>query len=75
MYDILVNFPKQIKDAIKIGEKSPTFNNPLTSKNFVVLGMGGSAIGGDLVKSFVSTLPDCKMFICLLTAIIRLIFQ
>jgi len=60
MYDILVNFPKQIKDAIKIGEKSPTFNNPLTSKNFVVLGMGGSAIGGDLVKSFVSTLPDCK---------------
>ncbi len=60
MYDILLNFPKQIKDAIKIGKKSPTFNIPVKSKNFVVLGMGGSAIGGDLVKSFVSTLPDCK---------------
>jgi len=60
MYDILLNFPKQIKDAVKIGKKSPTFNNPVKSKKFVVLGMGGSAIGGDLVKSFVSTLPDCK---------------
>ncbi|NLO19826.1 MAG: bifunctional phosphoglucose/phosphomannose isomerase [Ignavibacteria bacterium] len=60
MYKILLNFPQQFEDAVDLGKNAPTFPKPLKSKHFVVLGMGGSAIGADLVKSFLSSLPDSK---------------
>ncbi len=56
MFAILKNFPAQIEDAINIGKKAPGFPNKIESKNFVILGMGGSAIGGDLIRSYSSVL-------------------
>lgn len=52
MFSVLKNFPNQVKEAIEIGEKAPLFKNADAPKKFTVLGMGGSAIGGDLLRSF-----------------------
>ena len=56
VFDILLNFHKQIKEAIKIGEQisfdNTTLENISKTKNIAILGMGGSAIGGDLIKSY-----------------------
>ncbi len=54
MFDVLKSFPEQVKEAVLIGEKSEGFPNKPQSKHFVVLGMGGSAIGGDLLGSYLS---------------------
>ncbi|MFH1052547.1 MAG: bifunctional phosphoglucose/phosphomannose isomerase [bacterium] len=54
MFDVLKSFPKQVKEAVLIGEKSEGFPNKPNSKHFVVLGMGGSAIGGDLLASYLA---------------------
>lgn len=61
MSDILKNFHKQIKEAIDIG-KSFNFGgfDYAGLKNIVINGLGGSAIGGDLIRSFThynSTIP------------------
>ncbi|TAL70584.1 MAG: bifunctional phosphoglucose/phosphomannose isomerase [Bacteroidetes bacterium] len=51
MFEVLKNFPQQIKDAIDIGKKiKPDFK--INTNKIIILGMGGSAIGGDLLKSY-----------------------
>lgn len=53
MYDLILKFPSQIEDAFKIAESvSISKIDPNKVKNIVVAGMGGSAIGGDLVRSY-----------------------
>lgn len=54
MMDTLIEqFPSQIKEAIDIASRT-TFNDHQQSINKVVLiGMGGSGIGGDIVKNFI----------------------
>ncbi|MCX7879429.1 MAG: hypothetical protein N2517_02085 [Ignavibacteria bacterium] len=49
MFGVLRDFPKQVETAIEIGLKAPCFNNNNT--RFVILGIGGSAIAGDIVKA------------------------
>ena len=60
MMDVFIKeFPKQLKIAMEIGEKA-TFtkhNHPI--HNIVVLGMGGSGIGGDFVSEFI--IEHCKI--------------
>ena len=54
MRKLLVEFPNQIEDAVRIGKK---FSSPLKAssiENIVVTGLGGSAIGGDLLRSYLS---------------------
>lgn len=51
MYSVLVEFPRQLLDAKKIGESINKENLENIDK-VLVLGMGGSAIGGDLVKDY-----------------------
>ncbi len=49
MFGVLKAFPEQIKNSIEIAQ------NPLKFKPFnklIILGMGGSAIGGDLLNTF-----------------------
>src|SRR3989338_7857564 len=54
MKGVLTSFPKQCREAltlskgIKIGRRV---------SNILVLGLGGSGIGGDILKSIVQTLP------------------
>jgi len=55
MLDILMHMPDQLRRAQAIGN---TFKIPHGFKNFtsvVFLGVGGSAIGGDVIKSYLDT--------------------
>lgn len=55
MAELLRNFPEQVEDALQIGED---FEVPRSLKGsvrkVVFIGMGGSAIGGDIIRSFLS---------------------
>ena len=54
MLDVIEKFPEQVEEAIKIGKdalseiKQGTFKN---IKNVIITGMGGSAIGGEMIAS------------------------
>ena len=50
MYKVIRDFPKQVAEAIKIGDKAPALARK--SNDFLILGMGGSAIGGDILASY-----------------------
>ncbi|MEJ5245683.1 MAG: bifunctional phosphoglucose/phosphomannose isomerase [Bacteroidota bacterium] len=53
MFQVLLDFPEQIKEAIEIAQNCHTFKNTdILPTKFLILGMGGSAIGGDLLRSF-----------------------
>lgn len=52
MYNVLLTFPEQVRHAISIGDEAPGFSRVPKSPHYVVLGLGGSAIGGDLVRSY-----------------------
>lgn len=69
MIELLEEFPQKMRDALRLGEEFtiPTdlLPNPATTtttvtitaqsfKNIVVLGMGGSAIGGDLLSEYLA---------------------
>ena len=59
IFEVIKNFPSQLEQSIEIG-KSIIIKNIDKSKikNIVVTGLGGSAIGGDLVKLYTKdTLP------------------
>lgn len=67
MYQTIKDFPKQVASAIEIGKNCPLFNSVGTPKNFVIIGMGGSAIGGDLLRSYCAALPGAghlRMEVC-----------
>ncbi len=50
MYDLIKEFPEQLRKAIEIGEKA-SFKTTFTSiKNVVVSGLGGSGIGGNILS-------------------------
>ncbi len=51
MFDVLVNFNKQITEAVNIGNNITLKENYPDVKNIIICGMGGSAIGGDLLRS------------------------
>jgi len=69
MIELLEEFPQKMRDALRLGEEfsvptnflpASTSNSVSTSaftgnfKNIVVLGMGGSAIGGDLLSDYLA---------------------
>ena len=60
MFDILKNFPNQVREAMNLEEEFPAFKEGLQSNDFIILGMGGSAIGGDLIKTYFNNLDGAK---------------
>ena len=68
MIELLEEFPLKMRDALRLGEKftiptgflptpTPTAFTSISAqsfKNIVVLGMGGSAIGGDLLSDYLA---------------------
>ena len=56
MYNRIFDLPEQMEEALKISKnwKINTDDFP-EIKNIVVIGMGGSAIGGDLVRSYLAS--------------------
>lgn len=65
MYDVIYNFPSQFEDALKRTKetKLPGWERKLI-RNIVVAGLGGSAIGGDLVRSYLAEKIDIPFLIC-----------
>jgi glucose/mannose-6-phosphate isomerase len=49
MYSVLLDFPAQVMEALEIGEKAKPM---ATATDFLILGMGGSAIGGDILATY-----------------------
>jgi glucose/mannose-6-phosphate isomerase len=54
MYGWIKGFPQQVEKAVEIGKRSPISLNAKGVRNIVVTGLGGSAIGGDLVRSYLA---------------------
>ncbi len=52
MRKLLVDFPKQIEDAVLIGDSRVAPFRARALNNIVLTGLGGSAIGGDLLRSY-----------------------
>ncbi|MEW6412071.1 MAG: bifunctional phosphoglucose/phosphomannose isomerase [Candidatus Zixiibacteriota bacterium] len=65
MYNAIFDLPEQMAEALKIA-RSWKFNRGdfADIKNIVVIGMGGSAIGGDLVRSLLSPMLLVPFEIC-----------
>ncbi len=49
MLKLLLSFPQQFEEALQIGKKFDHKFDPLKIEQLVFAGMGGSAIGGDLI--------------------------
>lgn len=52
MYDLIKQFPQQVREAIEIGAAAELELNSQNIHNIVVLGLGGSAFGGEIVKDY-----------------------
>lgn len=50
MYEVLKNFPKQVREAVDIGAQATYFHDSSRFRTLVFSGMGGSAIAGDLLR-------------------------
>src|SRR4051812_26687774 len=54
MKDLVQNFPKQLKEAIEIGEHSKLQTSSFKPQAVLITGLGGSGIGGTIVSEIVS---------------------
>jgi glucose/mannose-6-phosphate isomerase len=54
MYNCLLEFPKQVQQGYEIGKTAGIRLKVGGITNIVVTGLGGSAIGGDLLRSYLS---------------------
>src|SRR6266852_3822104 len=54
MRKLLMEFPRQIEDAVRIGKSTRVSIKASSIRNIVVTGLGGSAIGGDVLRSYAS---------------------
>ena len=53
MFSVLTDFSRQIREACDIGNGIELKDNFSQVKNIIICGMGGSAIGGDLLRSLI----------------------
>lgn len=54
MEALIAGFPQQLAEAIELGENNPISPNAQEVRNVVITGLGGSGIGGRLVKALTS---------------------
>jgi glucose/mannose-6-phosphate isomerase len=52
MFSILSAFPEQIAEAFEIGSNIEPSKDLSSVQNIIITGLGGSAIGGDLLRSY-----------------------
>lgn len=53
LFDVLANFSSQIKEAYEIGKSINPDKSYKEINNIIITGLGGSAIGGDLLRSYI----------------------
>jgi glucose/mannose-6-phosphate isomerase len=60
MFNVIKEFPQQVRAALEIGESfdAPDFSS--VPKKVLLLGMGGSAIGGDILRSYLAGTHGAK---------------
>lgn len=54
MYQLIRDFPKQVEEAVVIGKQGKIRLNTKGINKILLTGLGGSAIGGDLLRSYLS---------------------
>lgn len=54
MRSLILNFPRQVEEAVAIGGAAKVKFPISKINNIVVSGLGGSAIGGDLLRSYLA---------------------
>lgn len=65
MMDVFIQeFPKQLKTALEIGEQATLSKHSQPIQHIVVLGMGGSGIGGNFVAEFVEQYCSVPFLSC-----------
>ena len=64
MFESIWNFPNNLQDAISLGNKLDLKNDYSDVKNIVIAGMGGSAIGGDIVSVLENTNIKIPYVVC-----------
>lgn len=65
MYDRIYDFPSQFEDALRLTRATPIPDWDKSKIDKIVLaGLGGSAIGGDLVRSYLADRLGIPIFIC-----------
>jgi len=52
MRNLILNFPKQVEEAITIGESAKIKIKTKNIAHIIISGLGGSAIGGDLIRAY-----------------------
>ncbi len=55
MFSLLRDFPSQVREALIIGANADIRLRTTGIRHIVVCGLGGSAIGGDLLRSYLAT--------------------
>ena len=55
MYQLIKDFPTQAREAIRIGKEARLSLSVRGIREIVLCGLGGSAIGGDLLKSYLGS--------------------
>jgi glucose/mannose-6-phosphate isomerase len=53
MKELIANFPAQLKEAVSIASKSKLSSSKHSINNVLICGLGGSGIGGTLIKEIV----------------------
>ncbi len=61
MYQVLKNFPDQINEAVEIGKDAKIHSKSFKPDSIIILGMGGSAIGSDLLSSFIQSSQETNV--------------
>ncbi len=54
MYNLIKSFPAQITEAVSIGKEAKVKLSARGLENIILSGLGGSAIGGDLLRSYLA---------------------
>ena len=64
MFGAIWDFPKNLVDALKLGNEITLSQSYINIQNVVVAGMGGSAIGGDVVSILEKDNLDIPFVVC-----------
>ncbi len=63
MRNLILNFPNQSEEAVTIGEAANIKLKTSNVQNIVITGLGGSAIGGDLLRAYLADKCDVPVIV------------